>query len=532
MELLIKNGEIIDGTGKTGYISDLLISDGVIKQIDKSIKLSTTLDKLVKIIDASGLIVAPGFIDMHAHSDATFTCEITNEEKLQQGVTTQVNGNCGFGLFPMSNNSELISEVVEDLKSVEFYLNEKDIKWGNFEEFTSHFNINFGTNHVPLVPHSLIRTSVKGYGDKEVTEIELEAMKKILEEQLSQGAWGMSTGLAYAPGCFSKTSELIYLCKVLKQMDKVYFTHMRDEGDLVIDSVLEVIEIAEKSGCKAHISHLKAMGVKNHSKTDEIIHNIKLARSRGVNITADIYPYEASSTMLSILLPKETRINSIDKLLENLKEDNFKNKIRKVVEYNLENRGGSEKIIINFVGNSEYNYIIGKTLKEIAEALGLDEIETVFKLIVENKNIVNGIFFAISESGIEKFLKEDFISIGSDGMLNVENKKASHPRTYGTFPKIYSKYVREKEVITFEKAVHKMTKLPATILGLQNRGELVVGNIGDVTIFDKNKIKDNSTFENSFSYPSGINYVIVGGTIALENGKISSELSGKILKQK
>ncbi len=298
MELLIKNGEIVDGTGKESFVGDILIKDGVITKVSNNENIDNEDENIrTTIIDAKGLVVAPGFIDMHSHSDATFTCELLNEEKLQQGVTTQVNGNCGFGLFPMSEDKNHIKEVVQDLSSVEFYIKESQIKWRNFEEFTEHFNIDFGTNHLPLVPHSLIRTNILGYGNSTCTEVHLEAMKSLLAQQLDLGAWGMSTGLAYAPGCICETSELLELCKVLKEKDKIYFTHMRDEGDNVIDSVKEVIKLAKESGCKAHISHLKAIGVKNHYKIDEIIALINNARNEGVRLTADIYPYSASSTI-------------------------------------------------------------------------------------------------------------------------------------------------------------------------------------------------------------------------------------------
>ncbi len=200
------------------------------------------------------------------------------------------------------------------------------------------------------------------------------------------------------------------------------------------------------------------------------------------------------------------------------------------VEYNLENRGGAEKIVINFVKNSAYDDIVGKSLKEISQKIGLSEVETIYKLIIENENIINGIFYAISEDGIEKLLQEDFITIGSDGMINIENMNASHPRTFGTFPKIYAKYVREKQIITLENAVHKMTLLPAKIMNLQNHGEIKIGNVGNITIFNRELIKDNSTFENAFNYPSGIEYVIVNGEVILEKEKLTQVFKGEIIK--
>ncbi len=530
MKLLIKNGEVVDGTGGKSYISDLLISNGIIEKI--AVNINNT-NESINVIDATGLVVTPGFIDMHSHSDATFTCETSNQEKLQQGVTTQINGNCGFGLFPILEDEEFKNEVIKDLSSVEFYINSDEIKWGNFEEFSAYFSktkIGFGTNHIPLVPHGLIRAYVLGFGNKNAEMSHIIQMQKLLKEQLDLGAWGMSTGLAYAPGCFSTKEELIGLCRVLKESDKVYFSHIRDEGDMIIESVKEVIELAEESGVKVHISHLKAIGLKNHCKTQEIIELINEARSRGLKITADLYPYVASSTMLSILLPKEARVGNIKELICKLSDINYISKIKETVEYNINNRGGSEKIIINIVGNKKFDNLVGKTLKEISNIFGLSVYESVLKLIIENENIVNGIFFAISEEGIEKLLKESFISIGSDGMLNLENPNSSHPRTYGTFPRVFARYVRDKEILSLENAVYRVTKLPVSILNMENRGELKEGMIADITIFDKNKIKDNSTFEKSFVYPTGINYVLVKGEVVVENGKFQGKLLGELLK--
>ncbi len=531
MKLLIKNGEIVDGTGIKPFISDILVSDGIIVEIAENITIANE-NVEYRIIDAKGLVVAPGFIDMHSHSDATFTCETRNEEKLQQGVTTQVNGNCGFGLFPMVDSIDFKEEVVKDLSSVEFYIKSEDIKWVNFKEFAKHFEENtFGTNHLSLVPHSLIRTSVVGFGDKKVEKFQIKKMQDLLREQLDFGAWGMSTGLAYAPGCFSTKEELLALCEILKEKDKIYFSHIRDEGDGIIESVNEVIELAEETGVKVHISHLKTIGVKNHYKTSGVIELINSARCRGLRVTADLYPYEASSTMLSILLPKEASVGSIDKLIQKLSDSNYKTIIQSEVEYNLNNRGGSEKIIINFVNNEKFNFIVGKTLKEISNIYGMSDFETIVKLIVENNNIVNGIFFAISKDGIEELLSEDFTSVGSDGMINLEQPNTSHPRTYGTFPRVFAEYVRNKGTISLENAVYKLTKLPAKIMNLHSRGELKVGNVGDITIFDKDTIKDTSTFEKAFSYPVGISYVIVNGEVIIENSKFIGNLQGKILKK-
>lgn len=531
MDILIKNGTIIDNISEIAYKSDLYISDGIIKQIASIIQLE--IDNNVKIIDATGLIVTTGFIDMHSHSDATLMIDQVYEEKLQQGITTEVNGNCGFGLFPMTKDRTLVREIVKDLTSVEFYIKESDIKWGNFKDFKNYISKEnkdvYGTNQAPLVPHGVLRAFVVGVGDKKVDAEVIEQMQKVLEVELLEGTWGMSTGLAYAPGCFSENKELLALCEILYKHNKVLVSHMRDEADNIIESVKEIIGLSKVTGCKVHISHLKSIGIKNWHKNSEIIKIINKANKDGARVTADIYPYEASSTMLSIVLPKAARKETIENLLIKLCDESYKNKIKDEVMYNLENRGGSDKIVINYASYKYDVNILGKSISEIGDIFNLDEFETIIKLIVDNKNIINAIYYVISEEGIINFLKQDFTVIGSDGMINIENKNSCHPRTFGTFPRVIAKYVKEKNVISLEKAIRKMSRNTAEILGIEKRGIIKVGNYADLIIFDYEEIKDNSTFKEAFKYPSGIKYVIVNGNVTLDNSKYMNTLSGRLL---
>ncbi len=529
MDTLIINGEIIDGTGSKGFYADILIRNDKISKI--GIDLLETIDKNnINIIDAKGLVVAPGFIDMHSHSDATILKDRTNEEKLQQGITTEVNGNCGFGLYPITKNEDDLGELIKDLVSVEFFIEKEDLKWNDFESFSRHYVEGFGTNQVPLVAHGAIRNLILGVGDKPITESYLINSKIELEKELNAGCWGMSTGLAYTPGCFSTYDELKNYCLKLKEKNKLFISHMRNEDDGVLDSIDEIISLASETGCRAHISHLKAIGVNNHYKNDIAIDKISKARERGVQITADIYPYNASCTMLSVLLPNELKKISVNEMCEKLRDLEFCKSIREKVAYNLEKRGGGNKVIINY---HSYNYktpIVGKSIKEIAEIFNLDEIDTIFKLISDCENTVTAIYYSISDEGIIKLMNEEFIVFGTDGTVNFNNKEASHPRTYGSFPKILSKYVRDLGVISLESAIQKMTYNTANIVGLENRGAIKEGYFADIVIFDKDKIKDNSTFENAHQFATGINYVLVNGKISYRDGEVSKELNGKILK--
>ncbi len=529
MNLLIKNGEIVDGSGSKSFIGDVLVENGVITEI--GIKIKSNIENL-KVIDATNLVISPGFIDIHSHSDTTITLDNTHEGKLQQGITTEVNGNCGFSLFPISKKSEDLKGIVENLVAVEYYITEEDIKWSNFNEYKCYVESeikNFGTNQVPLVSHSLLRIEEVGFGDKLVTSQNLENMKKSLHNELSSGTFGMSTGLAYTPGCFANSSELIELCKVLKAHDKVYVSHIRNESDDILESIEEVLNLARVTGCKVHISHLKAIGVNNHNKTAQIIDKITEARDEGLEITADIYPYNASSTMLSMVLPPQIRNLTTPEIITLLSDDKFCESIGDEVLYNIKNRGGSDTILINYLSKTYVENILSKTLDEIAEIFKLPVLDTVYKLIKDNNNTVNAIYYAISEEGIKDILKQDFVAIGTDGMLNLQDKNACHPRTFGSFPKILAKYVREDEIISLETAIYKMTKLPSEIMNIKNRGELKVGNYADITIFDKNRIKDRSEFGNAFIYPLGINYVIVNGDIAIKDGVYTGKNNGKLV---
>ncbi len=529
MNLLIKNGELVDGSGKKSYIGDVLVENGVITEVGENIK--SNIENL-KIIDATNLVIAPGFIDIHSHSDSTITIDNTHEGKLQQGITTEVNGNCGFSLFPISKKTEDLNGIVENLVAVEYYITEDDVKWNTFNDYKAYVEKNiktFGTNQVPLVAHSLLRIEELGFSDKVVKTENLENMKMSLKTELKTGTFGMSTGLAYTPGCFAKTSELIELCKVLKDEDKVYVSHMRNESDEVLESVDEVLELARVTGCKVHISHLKAMGVNNHSKTSEVIAKITQARNEGLRITADIYPYGASSTMLSMVLPTKVRSLTNTEILKLLSDNEFCESISEEVLYNIKNRGGSDTIVINYLGKAYEEDILGKTLDEIAKTFELSVLDTVYKLIKENNNTVNAIYYAISEQGIKDILKQEFVAIGTDGMLNLQDKNACHPRTFGSFPRILAKYVREEKIIPLETAIYKMTKLPSEIMNIKNRGEIKVGNYADITIFDKNKVQDKSEFGKAFVYPVGINYVIVKGEIAIENGNYTGKNNGEFV---
>lgn len=528
MSILIKNGEIVDGTGAKGYVADILIEKDKIVKIAEDINVSN-----VEVIDAKGLVVSPGFIDMHSHSDATILIDPTNEEKLQQGITTEVNGNCGFGLFPVTKNEEDLVEVISDLDSVEFFIKREDVKWDSFESYCKYYNRNFGTNQVPLVAHGMLRSTVLGTGDKEITDDYLQDSAKLLGDEINSGAWGMSTGLAYAPGCFASFDELKSYCMELKNYNKIFASHIRDEGDYLIESVDEIINLAATTGCKAHISHLKVMGVINYPKLDIVIDKLQEARRHGVNITADIYPYMASCTMLSVLLPKEVRKKSTEDLVTNLKDEKFLEKIKEEVLHNLDNRGGSEKIRINYLRHiyKEYDVkIVGKTLKEISEIFELGILETIYKLIIDSRNIITAVYYSVCGDGIIKLMNQDFVVFGTDGVVNFNDKSVSHPRTYGAFPKVIATYVREMNAISLEKAIKKMTLDTAKIIGLEKRGVIKEGFYADIVIFDKNKIKDNGNFIYSYKYATGIDYVIVNGNISFKDHAIQKKLSGRILK--
>lgn len=527
-KFIIKQGTIVDGTGNTAYIGDLEVVDGHISKIGED------LSSAGRVVDASGLIVAPGFIDSHTHTDASVYRYPLSTNRLLQGVTSEVTGSCGVGSFPVSRDGRLRDELMDYLILHHFMMPHAGITWESFADFSEQIgSYQLGTNLLPLVSHASLRLAVIGYANRTASESELQLMCELLDKQLAEGAWGMSSGLIYPPGSFADSEEFVALGKVLARYDAIYTTHIRNESHSIMEAVEESINVAAQSGCKLQISHLKSIGVPNWGKGKQALDRIIEARAQGLRITADQYPYEASATGLSVLLPGWAHEGGIESMVNRLNDPVQRERI--LVELNREVavRGGPERIIVTGLGNGRLEFV-GKNLAEIAAIMQQEVDQAVLSLLTEQKGVVSAVYFSIATEDIEAIIKSEIVAVGSDGrsMYISEAEHASvHPRDYGTFAKVLGEYVRDRQILSMERAIYKMTGLPAQTMGLTDRGLLQVGKVADITIFDPHTVKDMATFERPHCYAQGVRYVFVNGGLTVENGELTGNAYGRVLKK-
>ena len=528
IDLLIKNGTVFDGTGKEPFEADIGIAGDKIAFVGKQSAISS--QQSAKNIDAKGLAVSPGFIDTHAHSEFTLLADPRAEGKISQGITTEINGNCGLSAAP------LYGEAFEHREKDLAELGIKD-RWSTFEEY---FNILEGRgialNFVTLAGHGNIRASVIGYKDKKPTASELKKIQALLQKTIDAGAIGLSTGLIYPPGIYSDTDELVSLAKSLSKDRLIYTSHMRSEGKGLIESIKEIIRIGKEANIKVHISHIKTSGKENWHKIDEAISLINSARKRGIKVTCDRYPYTASSTDLDTILPSWTYEGGAEKELRRLTSPSVQEKIKKEILHGHPDNDYWTKVSVSSVSSQKNKWMEGKTLAFISGRINIKPVDALFKILIEEKLRAGAIFSSMSEDNLRRFLSLPYAMIGSDSSarsasgITCEGKP--HPRGFGSFPRFIGKYARDEEVRDLSEAVHKITMLPAKTFGIQKRGVIKEGTFADIVVFDPERIIDRATFGKPFLRPEGIHHVIVNGLPALWNGKFTGAATGKILRGK
>ncbi|MGR3221441.1 MAG: N-acyl-D-amino-acid deacylase family protein [Candidatus Anammoxibacter sp.] len=525
-DILIKNGLVADGSGSRPCQCDIGVKGNKITALgDINYRNSGT------VLDAAGLVVSPGFIDIHSHSDFFWLLHPECNSKIFDGVTTEICGNCGSSPFPIRN------QLLEHRKKgfEKFGL---EINWQTAEDFfnlaeTKPSSINRGF----LVGHGNLRACNMGYDDRLAGKKELAGMKAELSQALALGAFGMSSGIAYPPGCYASVNEITELCHVVNEFGAVYTTHIRDEGDMLEESLLEAIRTASETGVKLQISHLKTAGKTNWHKLANIKKLLDSALSEGVKLTCDRYPYTASSTDLDAIFPKWIYEGGVEKELERLKDNSIRKKIRK--ELNDNNNIGEEfwqSIVISSVFNNNNKGIEGKSIWCVASERKNDPFDTVCDLLIEEDARIDVLFFNMSEENLQQILKWNFVMFGSDSSIRstggILNTGKPHPRSYGTFSRILGRYGSEKGLFPLEEAIYKMSGFPAQKFNLENRGFIKCGYYADIVIFDKNTIKDMSEFQRPHQYSTGIKYVIVNGKISIENGIHTGATEGMILKRR
>lgn len=524
-DILIKNGSIIDGTGLKAYKADIGIKNGVIKEIGNLKKASAA-----KVINANGLDVSPGFIDIHTHTDLGILENPNGESKIRQGVTTEIGGNCGDSFAPLSNQ-----EFEEKKKE---YLDKYglELRNGNFE---AHFemlnNWKFAVNQAALLGMGTVRRIAVGMDDRPPTSSEMEKMKDIIIAALKEGAVGISTGLEYTPGSFASTEELIELYKAIPaQFSHLYATHMRNEDNTVEEAVEEAIQIAKKAGVRLQLSHLKASGKSNWHKTDNVLAMMDNAINSGLEVHADRYTYVAYHTYLSNLYPLWSRDGGDEAFMTRLKDQTLYDKLKNYAEKKASNLdGGWNGVVVSGLQNADMQDLKGLSITAISEKFGMDPFDTSIKLLLEAKTNVMIVGFGMDEQSTEKILAHPRVMIASDASAHAPyppmNKNNAHPRAYGTFPRAIKKYVKERNICTREEMIKKMTSLPAEKIGINDRGIIAKGKKADITLFDYEKINDKATFIDSSQYPDGIPYVLVNGKVVVENGKQTGELPGEVI---
>jgi len=523
IDYLIKNGFIINGAGKdTAPVeADIAVAG------DRIVGIGDFSDRQAgKIIDARGLCVCPGFIDAHSHSEFTLLADGRAEGKICQGITTEINGNCGLSAAPLYGAA---------LEQREKDLDELDIKerWETFPEYFALLGKKgSAVNFITLAGHGNIRASAAGYTDKPLSESEKEKMRELLAGAMDAGAKGLSTGLIYPPGIYSGTSELIDLAREAKKYNGIYTTHMRSESDMLLEAVDEVITIAERTGARAHISHLKTGGERNWKKLDAVFEKIGTAHGKGISLTCDRYPYTAAGTDLDAVLPSWAFEGGRKKELERLV-----NERQRLAEDILNEHGDPsywERIMISSVNSDRNKWMEGMSLSLVGDSAGKPVLEALFDVLVEEELQVAAIFFSMSEDNLRAILKQPYTVIGSDSSARsfdgVTAKGRPHPRGFGSFPRVLGKYVRESGTLALSEAIYKMTALPAGIFRIQDRGIIAKGFFADLVVFDPEKINDRAEFNDPFHKPGGIHHVFINGVPVVYEGEVTGALPGRVLK--
>ena len=526
-DYIIRNALIIDGSGQPGCKADVAVADG------KIAALGVVNGEAGRIIDGSGLILAPGFIDIHSHTDAGLFVDPRAESKITQGVTLEVCGNCGESSAPCldeTGRAELNSW--RERHGIEE-------NWSTVGEFLSAYEKRqIGLNILTLVGHCNLRAAVVGLADRKATPEEIAKMRQLAAESMQQGAFGISTGLIYAPSCFADTDELIEITMGVQPYGGIYASHIRDERDKMVDAVNEAISIGREAGVSVEISHHKACGSSNWGLVKKTLEIIQAARDEGIDVNADQYPYTASATSLSALLPHWAHDGGNKALLERVKHQralllDYLNRSSSSGEFG--SSGEWSSVLISSVRTDKNRNCEGKSIAQIAEIRKKSGAETVLDLLEEEEAGIAMVQFAMCEEDVETVMRSPNTMIGSDSSTRAITGKfvsgKPHPRAFATFVRVLAHYVREKNIIPLEVGIRKMTGLPASKLGLKDRGTIGVGNWADIVVFDADTIKDTATYENPHQQAIGIKYVFVNGKLAVEHGKLTGELAGKIIRK-
>lgn len=528
-DVIIKNGQIIDGSGSPSYIGDVGINADTIAALGT---LKNATGKLE--IDATGLVVAPGFINMLSWATESLIEDGKSQSDIRQGVTLEVFGE-GWSMGPLSDKMK--KEQLKNQGNIKF-----DIEWTSLGEYLD-FMVKKGVspNIASFIGATTVRINHIGYEDRVPTDEEMVSMKVMVRQAMEEGALGVGSSLIYAPAFYSSTEELIELCKVASEYDGMYISHMRSEGNRLLQSIDELMQIADKANIRAEIYHLKMAGKDNWSKFDDVIKKIDSARTAGLLITTDMYTYTAGATGLNASMPPWVQEGGYDKWAERLKDPEIRERVYKEMttatdewENLMYAAGTSDNLLLVGFKNDSLRHYTGKTLSEVAKIHGKTPEETAMDLVIADGSRVGTVYFLMSEENVKKGIALPYMSFGSDADSSAPEgvflESSTHPRAYGNFSRILGKYVRDEKVISLEEAIYKLTSLPASNLKIKKRGAIKKGHYADLALFNPDEVQDNATFEDPLQYSTGMIHVFVNGIQVLKNGDHTGAMPGKVVR--
>ena len=525
-DVILRSGMVYDGSGSTPKLADVAIIGDTIALV------GDVQDEAKTVINAQGLAVAPGFINMLSHCEETIIADGKSQGDIRQGVTLEVLGEGSMG--PLTET--LRKEALEAQGDIKY-----DIPWttlGGYFNYLQQRGIS--TNIASFVGAGTVRANVIGYIDRLPTPEELEKMRALVRQAMEEGALGLTCALQYVPDVFIKTDELIALAKVVSEYGGTYTSHIRSEGSHIFDAIDELITISREAHVPAEIYHLKTAGKTNWTFMDSVIKKIEISRTQGLPITADMYTYIAAATGLDISMPPWVQEGGYKKWAERLKDPAIRERLKKEIttpsnswENGYLQAGSPDNILLVGFKNEKLKPLTGKTLAEVAKLRGTSPVETMMDLVIEDSSRVSAVYFLMSEENVKKQIAQPWVSFCSDEASQAPEgvflKSNPHPRAYGTFARLLGKYVRGEKVISLEEAIRRLTSLPASNLKLQQRGMLKPGYFADVVVFDPSTIQDHATFEKPHQFATGVKHVFVNGIQVLNNGEHTGAKPGRIV---
>ena len=529
-DILIKNGQIIDGSGEPSFIGDIGINADTIAAIG-------TLENAIGLneIDASNLVVAPGFINMLSWATESLIEDGKSQSDIRQGVTLEVFGE-GWSMGPLNESSKKAMQGISD-GNIKY-----DITWNTLDEYLQFLEKKgVSPNIASFVGATTLRINTVGFEDRAPTPVELDSMRQMVRQAMEEGAMGIGSSLIYAPAFYSSTEELIALCKVASEYDGMYISHMRSEGNRLLESLDELIRIADEAKIRAEVYHLKQGGKDNWHKLDLVIAKIDSARKAGHHITTDMYNYTAGATGLDASMPPWVQEGGYEKWSERLQDPKIRKRLLKEMttptdewESLMMGTESYDDIILIGFKNDSLKHLTGKSLAEVAKIRNTSPVETAMDLVVQDGSRVGTVYFLMSEENVKKQIKLPYMSFGSDAESSAPEgvflESSTHPRAYGNVARLLGKYVREEKLIPLEEAIYKLTTLPATNLKIKQRGALKAGYFADLAIFNPETIQDHATFEKPMQYATGMQHVFVNGKQVLKDGEHTGALPGKVVR--